>query len=421
MVPLRRLPAIAGLAGLIVASPALPDRAAAAEWTLAAEVSERVETDTNFKLNNPSQGMVYGSMTRARLRLGMQTKTTRMNVFAGGRLSAFAGPGDKAGLNRTDPTLGGGFYHRGVRYSSTGAFGYNRTSVAFAQFGLSPLPTGAVIFPDGTVLLPDNTVVPLQDFETITNQTATRTLVTARAGVTLFLDPLNQLSFSGSGAVVRFSGDSGTLVPTNTYGGTITWGHNISARTLSTVQVQIQRFTADDSFNTESMTYSATGGLETHVTDRLLFGFDAGLSATDTNQSNGPVNGTNVGFAGGARVAYDLSDTTLSFRVRQSVVPSSLGELQNQTGAVFGIVHNINDRSRIGLAASYARQVSVGNVSINQQNRQIFTLGPTYTIDLSPDWQAEIGYLFRLQDEQSSIATSNNFFFQVTRSFDLLN
>lgn len=47
-------------------------------------------------------------------------------------------------------------------------------------------------------------------------------------------------------------------------------------------------------------------------------------------------------------------------------------------------------------------------------------LSPSYTIDLTPDWQVRMGYTFRLRDEDAGLATSNNFFVSINRSFDLL-
>ena len=43
-----------------------------------------------------------------------------------------------------------------------------------------------------------------------------------------------------------------------------------------------------------------------------------------------------------------------------------------------------------------------------------------YSIDLSPDWRARMGYTLRLSDEDAGLAKSNNFFVSINRSFDLL-
>ncbi len=84
MVQFSRLLAVAGLAGCVLAGPA-----AAAEWTLAADVEQRIEADSNFGLDDPSEGSLYGSTSTLDLRLGHRTKRTRWNIATGTRLSVF--------------------------------------------------------------------------------------------------------------------------------------------------------------------------------------------------------------------------------------------------------------------------------------------------------------------------------------------
>lgn len=420
MDPFRRLLVMAGLAGLVLASFVQAGPAAAAEWTLAADVAQRVEVDSNFGLDDNSEGVLFGSTSTIDLRLAARTKRTRWNLAIGTRLSVFAGSGDDTGLNGADPRANGGVSHQGKRFSANAAFGFSRQSVASTQFGLAALPEGSVVLPDDTVILPDDTLATLDDFGTISNEDAIQTSLNLRSGITFNLDPLNRLSLSASGSIVRFSGDAGELEDSTSYGTTVSWEHDLTERTSTDLSFGVQRFTTDDTENTESLTFTATGGFDTQLTPRLTFGLDAGFTVADIERDPPGRDDTPVGFTGGLRLGWQLAaDTQFSLAANQGFEPSSLGELQARSTVALSIGHSINSRSRLSLSASYSRQTSADN-SDNTDVRQLFVLSPGYTIDLSPDWQARVGYTLRLRDEDAGFATSSNLFLTISRSFDLL-
>ncbi len=414
MVPFRRLLAVAGVAGLVQAGPA-----AAAEWTLAADVAQRVEVDSNFGLDDSSQGALFGSTSTIDLRLGARTKRTRWNIATGTRLSVFAGSGDDTGLDGADPRVNGGVFHQGKRFTASAAFGFSRQSVAFTQFGLALPPAGSVILPDNTVILPDDTLTTLDEFRTISNEDATRNSLDLRSGITFNLDPLNRLSLAASGRIERFSGDAGELEDNTSFGGGVSWAHDLTMRTSTNLSFGLSRFTADDAENTETLTFAATGGLSTQLTPRLTFGFDAGFNVADIERDPPGRDDTPVGFNGGFRLGWELAaDTQFSLRANQGFLPSSLGELQARSTVALSISHSINNRSRLSLSTSYSRQTSAD--TSDNDDRQLFVLSPGYSIDLSPDWRASMSYTLRLRDENAGLATSNNFFLTISRSFDLL-
>jgi hypothetical protein len=71
--------------------------------------------------------------------------------------------------------------------------------------------------------------------------------------------------------------------------------------------------------------------------------------------------------------------------------------------------------------SSYSRQARTGGGVGPDTDRQLFVLGPTYKINLTPDWRLSIGYRFRLSDQEDGLATSNNVFIGLSRSFDLIH
>jgi hypothetical protein len=167
------------------------------------------------------------------------------------------------------------------------------------------------------------------------------------------------------------------------------------------------------------LTFTTTGGLETQLNPRLTMGFDAGFNVADIERDSPERDDTAIGFNGGLHFNYQLAaDTQISLVADQGFEPSSLGELQNRTTIGLSIGHSINSRSRFTLSTSYSRQVSADNS--NDTDRQLFVLGPSYSIDLTPDWRARMGYTLRLRDEDADLAVSNNFFLTLSRSFNLL-
>jgi len=418
MIRLRRSPAHAGLSAVLLAALFVPGAGAAAVWELAADVSERLEADTNIGLDSDSGDFGAGSTTSVGVLLGVQTETTRWRVRAGATVSGFVGSSDKAGLNSSDPDFRGTVRHKGKNFTARAVVSYKRRPVTFTQFGLDPLPDGSLFLPDGTILLPDGSVTDISDFETITRADATRSRINAQGSTTLFLDSVNSLSFSAFGEVIRFSGDTGELVPNTNIGVGVSWGHSFSPLTSANFNVGVSRFTTDETPKLESISYSATGGIVTELSPQLDFHASAGVTFSDSERP-GFSDNTSVGFNGDALLQYTLSDTTFSLTAKQKVSPSSLGELQNVTTFGAGVGHQINSRSNVGLWVSYSRQKST--VEDGTENRQFFAVSPNYSMDLTEDWKATVGYVFRLSDIESDLETSNNFFVTISRSFDLLH
>jgi hypothetical protein len=218
---------------------------------------------------------------------------------------------------------------------------------------------------------------------------------------------------------VRFSGDSGELEDNTSFGGGVSWAHDLTMRTSTSLSFRLWHFTVDDDVNTESLTFTTTGGLDTQLTPRLTFGFDAGFNVADIKRDPPERDDTPVGFTGGLRLGWQLAaDTQFSLRANQGFAPSSLGGVQSRSTVGGSIEHSINNRSQLSLSTSYSRQTAA-DTSIND-DRQLFVLSPSYTIDLSPDWRAQMSYTLRLRDEDTEFATSHNFFVSIIRSFDLL-
>jgi hypothetical protein len=270
------------------------------------------------------------------------------------------------------------------------------------------------------VILPDDTVALLDDFETITNDNATRTSFNLRSGVTFNIDPQNRLSLSASGAVVNFSKNATELEDSINYGTSLSWGHDLTEVTSTNLTVGVRRFSVDDVENTESMTLNATAGFDTQLSPRMTFGLDAGISAADINRDPPGSDDSTIGFTGALRLGWNLADTSFSLSASQGFEPSTIGELQTRSTVGLSVGHSINSRSQLSLAASYSRQTTAGSSLGSDTERQLFALSPGYSIDLSPDWRAQMGYTLRMRDEKSGFATSNNIFFSISRSFDLL-
>jgi hypothetical protein len=406
MVPFHRLLAVVGLVGLLQADPAI-----GAEWTLTADVEQTVEVDDNFGLDKPSEGVLFGSTSRIDLHLGAQTERTWWKLTTGTRLSAFAGSGDDTGLDRADPRATGQVVHQGKRFRAGARFQFTRASVASTQFGLArPPATGAEI-------LPDDTEATFDDLGTISNDDAIETILNLRSGVIFDLDPLNRLSLDAFGRRESFSGNVTELADVNVYGTVVGWEHDITERTNTDLSFRLQRLTADDLENTDILGLTATGGFDTVLTPRLTFGLDAGFSVADIERDPPGRDETPFGFAGGLEVAYQLADTQLSFEAKHGLEASALDDLQERTIVGFLIEHAVNYRSRLSLLTSYSRQVPIDDSTNNR--RELFVLSPDYSIDLTPNWRARMGYILRLGDD-SGLATSNNLFIEINRSFDLL-
>ena len=123
----------------------------------------------------------------------------------------------------------------------------------------------------------------------------------------------------------------------------------------------------------------------------------------------------NSRLSGAAAAAYRLARGQVSGRVFQDYVTTGQGDEARVTGAEIGLTRDINTISRVGFDVAYATQVNVDDPDEPDINRTDLTL--RYGYDFTEAITAEVGYTFRNRIEDPEDATSNRVYFVIGRTF----
>ena len=409
-------------AAIFALGAGMTDLARAAEWTIGGRVTQSLEADTNRDLDPDSGGPVYGETTSLNLAIGGQTKATEWTLNLGGRASFFFGPGeDDADLDGLRPRVSGSVVHERKQFFSRTGFYYDRSPTSFVRIDELGLPI------DGPIDEPTDEPVDEPGFDpddaVFSDVDAFQTTLNANQAFSFMLDPRNTIGLSARATIRRFSEETDELTPTTTYGGGLSWTHQVSPRTGLGFAVDLRRFEADNPENREALTLDLLATADRQVNERLSLGFSAGPSITWSEETVANAAGANrveetdIGFTGGIEALLRRKTSRLSFSATQSVVPSSFGELANRTGVGLRYTYDINSVSSFSLATRYALRNSLDG---SGGARHFAALSPSYTYRLTPKWQASVRYAFELVDDDDGFAQSNSVMLSLSRDFSIL-
>jgi len=76
----------------------------------------------------------------------------------------------------------------------------------------------------------------------------------------------------------------------------------------------------------------------------------------------------------------------------------------------------INERSSLAFIAAVQASESAGDTGDSGKVYGL-SIGPTYTLALTDEWDFQAGYRYSLKDRQEGTATSNNVFMSLSRDF----
>lgn len=370
--------------------------AAAGNWTLGGRFLERIEADTNLRLEDDGEAL-YGSTTTVTLDFGYETPRTEWFLGSGLSLRAFAGPGDTDGLNGlSDPRITGGVTHRGDDRSLGADFGFVRRPVGFTQVD----ETGR------------------------TDGEATETAASLGGFWSRELDARNSLSLRADVSVRRFSDDDDELTPSTSYGVTGRWTRRLDARTAAGASLGVTLFEQDgDPTDTDSTVVRAGVSLDRRVSPRSGFSLDLGLSRATVEETTdlGPVTLTeersSLGFSGSAGFDWRGPRTAFGFTASQALESSADGGLDQTSRLAASLRRSLTRRASAGLVADASRRVAEDDD--DDEVVWFLSVGPRLDIDLTRDWSAGMGVRLRLREDDDGTANAAGVFFELSRPFVL--
>ena len=182
------------------------------------------------------------------------------------------------------------------------------------------------------------------------------------------------------------------------------------------------------SANTDSLIERATGQIDTQLTERLKLMARAGVGVVNTT-GHSQSSDTSADFVANGQLTYLLKNTTLSALASHDLVPSSLGQIQENTTVGLTVAHQINEWSSMLLSGLYLNQLPSTSGVQSNNNRQAVVLSVGYERNLIRDWDLQLTYNFTQQDNEEGFfgsfndagsAKSNAVFLTVTRNLTLL-
>ena len=412
-------------------------------------ISQRLEADTNYDLDDPSPGTSYFTDTTLGLSLLNETPIQSITLGFETGVRAFWEADEDFDLTFASPTTVeadylrewvGGSIDAGVRYRQT-RVDFDRPLADVLEEDLDE--DDLDLLPDGIEELPDDT-------ERIQGETIEQRY---DANVALELATNAPSSYEFTLATTRFeySDDGSTRTPRSSIQGRGLWTLRLTPVLSSAVLARYYLFEADNLAETRIREAELDAGVIYVASDRLRL--TAGLGYVDRlreqTQRNGEVveveNGTGPALRAGARYRLNglvinadtrLSDTVperrlsgnlrLTYPVRPDTlvnarlfrryIGNSRGQEVELTGAGLGVERELSSVSSVGLDFAVANQANEDNPDAADVRRLDATA--TYTRELTAAVSADIGYRFRNRDEDPDSATSHAVFFEIGRTFD---
>lgn len=398
---------------------------------LIATVSQSLEANTNYRLDQDSPGTSYYGDTRLALDLLKRTDTQTFGAGIDTGFRPLWEAGESFDVVAASPSTA---Y---LTYDQEGA------NTAFdSNFRLR----SSEVDDDIIILDAENPVpTPLDGIGT-----ARQTRIDGNVGFLLGTNDPSSYEFRLRGTSIDYTQvDEGVNVtPRDSLSGEVTWNLDVTPVLSTVVSARYDYASTDDGLGTEVRTSSIDAGLAYDRSEALRIRGGIGyadrereqdVSFTNPNRTTerdtGPLlrgdvryNTENVTFlanaeyttaapqnrlSGNLGAIYRLPRAQIAGQVFQNYSNGAGGDDQRITGAGVGFTQEINTVSSFGLNAAWAEQVDLEG---NEDDIKRTTLTARYTHALTEAVTAQVGYSYRSRN-QDGTADSNEVFLVIGRTF----
>lgn len=416
-----------GNVGPDLPQPAVPDGSAS---ILTATVSQSIEANTNYRLDESSPGTSYYGDTRLALDLLKRTET---QTFGAGIDTGFRP------LWEADED-----FDVVAASPSTAYLTYDQEGSNTAFDSLFRVRSSEV--DDDIISLdPDNPTLTLDGIGT-----ARQTRFDGNVGFQLGTNDPSSYELRLRGTSVDYSDveEGVSVTPRTSTSAEATWNLDVSPVLSTVVSAGYDYDTSDDNLDTQVRTASFDAGLayELSETFRVRGGIgyadrereqDASFnnSTRTTERDTGPLVRADMRYVtadvtflanavyttaapqnrltGNLSAIYRLPRGQIAGQVFQNYSNGAGGDDQRITGAGIGVSRDINTVSSVGVNAAWAEQV---NLEGDEDDIKRATFTARYTHEITEVVTAQVGYSYRTRDQDGS-ADSSEVFLVLGRSF----
>jgi hypothetical protein len=435
---MRRAPSVGlWVVALLLAVPALaPARAQGfGDTSLRATISQRVEANTNYRLDPDSAGTSYFGDTRLGFDLLRETSTQAFRLGFDTGLRALWEAGEDFEFTFASPSTANVGYNQ---VWSDGSFGadlrYRQRNVDFIDDLIFDFEDGEILVPDDLEQLSRDTIEQRYDadlslvlredapssyrfaleatqfdYRDDAENLRPRSTTYGEAEWLLRLNPV--LSGSLLGSYYYFDTEAGTESTVNEAEIDVGLVYEPSTELSTRLGIGYADRTREETIDGERLTtedntgVTLRGGLNYTAADDLIIIADARLTTAAPSTR----------LSGSLRANYTLPRGSLTASLAQRYTDDTEGEEVRITTAGIGLTHTINSLSSLGFNFAYGLQMNEDDPEADDISRTDFSA--TYSRNLTAVVFANIGYRFRWRDQEDS-ATSNAVFFTLGRSFE---
>ncbi|MEL6768512.1 MAG: hypothetical protein AAFP17_15125 [Pseudomonadota bacterium] len=398
---IERLARTLALAGAMLTCGAV---AVAQEFSLNGVVTQGLSYDSDLGLDGGSGS--FSSITSLGISAGFETDESSGSLSSSVSYRAVFGDDDESDdLEGFRPDLNGSASFNFGRLTLTEAISFRIDNVAFTDF-----QSDGSINPDGI----------------FTDSDAERLDFSFTQGVGYALSQRNSLNVSAGVSITRFSESDDELEDSDRFFGSVGVSRAVSPRLSIGVSAVASRFTTGTSLDeTTGTTVGVNVGFSRSFQEDISFSGSVGVRYVNIVEQVAvlPVGTveteeTNVGATGGFSFSYDVGNTDLSAGLSQVVSPTEDGDIEEATTLNAGLSHAINSRQSFNLGMSFTRRTNisetVGNSGSSEQ--EFFgQISPTYAYRLTQNWSANLGYAFRVTNDDDGTEFSNSVFLGFSR------
>ncbi len=253
-----------------------------------------------------------------------------------------------------------------------------------------------------------------------------RTTIGISPFVSYELTQLDSLKLLANYSKTTFSTSEFSNSQTNTIDAA--WQRQWTERYSSSINISYSAFHSNNATSktyTNSYTYSLNFNSTYLLSEQWKIMVSLGGRLTDTENGNiiGISKKQSEGFLSNTNLSYKGENLSGQLGFNRSLIPSTAGQLQEQTQAMLSLQYQITELLYAGMTANY--QLTGQSASSSQKSsRENIIFQPSLTWQLSPDWTLSGEYRYRsqkitgLQDRQ---VESNSFMLTINYNWQGLS
>ena len=359
--------------------------AAAQEWKLSSNISQRMFYSDNLLLSRDREIDTFGSLTTPALSLERTSPTSHIQLDGRFEFAEYFGHSE---------------------FNSQDQFLNLNIDQAMSERSALKLSAG---FTRDTTLKSDQDVTGkfLDDsFRFISWNVA--------PGWTYLLSPIDQIGVRGSYREVTY--DTNEKTDYQYFGPSIDYAHKLSELAEVTFTLGAFRFIADEPGEDYTDTISTLLGYSYSSSERFSISGGAGVAYSMRHQDPGN-DTTDVGYRLKFNMRYLVSDqTSANVSLSHDTEPSGDGDQVVRNRLSASLSYKVTPLTTLGLSADYADNVDIlgfeGDSTTDEDTSRYTSVRPSVSWQLTEDWQlaAEYRFRYRLFEDDGGSASSNSVF-----------